>query len=113
MISDHVKTAAGQRDIKSVVGIQLYCAFPARRPRFGKSGDGRAILATSRILLSQNTSSALVAAIAATRGFFALPPVGDSTLSLVNPGSLTSISDGFMPIRSSTRITRASSTESI
>src|SRR6185369_17500100 len=111
--SAQVKNAAGQRDIRSLVGIQLNAALPLRRPPFGNSGDGRAILLTSRTRLSQKTSSALLLAIGAARGFLALPSSGASRLSVVSPGSLRSISETFVAIPHSTRITNAPSVESI
>src|ERR1700674_3820812 len=75
-----MKKDTGQRDIKSVVGVQLNWALPDRLWLFGNNGEGRTILPASRIRLSQKISSAVAPGSGAARGAFAfLPSRGSSS----------------------------------
>src|SRR2546425_1612422 len=56
-----VNSATGQRLLRSLVGVQIDCAFPVARPASGNSGDGLTILAAAVIRLSQKISSAFEA----------------------------------------------------
>src|SRR5690242_11491619 len=100
----------GQRDIKSVVGVQRDCSLPLRLRLLGNNGERRTILWTSPTLSRQKTSSAFVVAIGEAFVFTALGLLIRSFV--VRPGSLTSISEST-PTRSSTLMTSASAVDSI
>src|SRR4026209_1443150 len=102
-MNPQTKKDAGHRETRSVVAVQFDCAFPVRLRARGNNGDGRTIFATSRMRLSQKMSSAFVLAIGAARGFLAFAPSGMTRLEVLKPASLTSISDGPVPICNSTR----------
>src|SRR6267142_2407609 len=98
-----MKKDAGQRAIRSVVGVQLNCVLPARLWLFGNNGEGRTILPASRMRLSQKISSALSPGSGAARGAFAafLPSPGTSSgVSFVVPrfGLLTLVVSATRPI---------------
>src|SRR5215211_6845627 len=100
MMMAHVKNAAGQRETRSVVGVQLNCVLPVRLADLGNNGDGLTILPASRMRLSQKISSAFVPPMGAGRGFFALLS-GACRLPVLKPASLTSISETRVPTRHS------------
>src|SRR6266850_1302143 len=107
-----IKKENGQRDARSVVGVQLNWTFPERLWLFGKSGEGRIIFPASRIRLSQKISSALLPAIVEGRLLEARFPsadTGKTNLSVPKLGLLASEFADTVPIRSETLITSASS----
>src|SRR5712691_2160442 len=102
-IAPQRKNETGHREARSVVGVQLNCAFPARFSLLGKSGEGRTILPASRMRLSQKISRALFPGSGAGRGALAarLPsPAGWAGNSLAVPrfGLLTFAASATIPI---------------
>src|SRR4051812_35178862 len=58
-IAPHKISDAGQRRLRSVVGVQINWALPPGRPVRGNSGEALTALVAAVIRLSQKTSNAL------------------------------------------------------